>query len=186
MPKLETPRLLLLPLTRTDAPAIQRGFAKWEIVRWMSARVPWPYPEDGAATFLDEIVLPAMSRGEAWHWSIRPREAPDLLIGVISLREEAGDNRGFWLDTAWQGRGLTTEASNAVTDFWFEGLGKAVLRAPKAVGNLPSRRISEKQGMRVVARFQQQMVSGPQEVELWEITRDEWLATRSEKTTPTN
>ena len=178
MQALETSRLILLPLTKDDAPAIQLAFAKWDIVRWMNNTVPWPYPKDGATTFLDDIVLPAMRNGEAWHWSIRPKEQPDRLIGVISLQDQADDNRGFWLDLEWQGRGLMTEASDAVTDFWFEVLGKTVLRAPKAVENRPSRRISEKQGMRVVSSFLQQMVSGLHEVELWEIGRDEWRAFR--------
>ena len=45
-----------------------------------------------------------------------------------------------------------TEASDAVTDFWFNTLKFPVLRVPKAIANTASRRISEKQGMRVIAR----------------------------------
>ena len=37
-----------------------------------------------------------------------------------------------------------TEAVIAVNDYWFDVLGFAVLRAPKAVLNVASRRISEK------------------------------------------
>ena len=44
-----------------------------------------------------------------------------------------------------------SEAVDAVTDYWFNTLGFPVLRAPKAVANAASRRISEKQGMRLVA-----------------------------------
>lgn len=67
-----------------------------------------------------------------------------------------------------------SEASDSVTDFWFETLGKKALRVPKAADNPASRRISEKQGMRVVSRLQKQLVSGVHDVELWEIDRDEW------------
>ncbi|TCM18969.1 acetyltransferase (GNAT) family protein [Novosphingobium sp. PhB165] len=67
-----------------------------------------------------------------------------------------------------------TEASNTVTDFWFETLGRDVLRVPKAVHNHASRRISEKQGMRVVSCFQKPLLSGVHDMELWEIGRDEW------------
>jgi len=178
MHPLETPRLLLVPLRIDDAPTIQRVFPQWEIVRWLSDKVPWPYPEDGADVFLREIVLPAITKGEAWHWSIRPKAQPDHLIGIISLTDQPDDNRGFWLDPAWQGQGLMTEACAAVTDVWFVALGKPTLRVPKASANLASRRISEKQGMRVIARFEQRLVSGVQEVELWEIGRDEWQAGR--------
>ena len=45
-----------------------------------------------------------------------------------------------------------TEAVSAVNDYWFDVLGFRVLRAPKAVENSASRRMSEKTGMRVIAR----------------------------------
>jgi hypothetical protein len=38
-----------------------------------------------------------MKEGTAWHWSIKPVEAPDRLIGIISLMDEPDNNRGFWL-----------------------------------------------------------------------------------------
>jgi RimJ/RimL family protein N-acetyltransferase len=177
---ISTPRLWLQPLTIEDAPAIQRAFPHWEVVRWMDAAVPWPYPADGAEGYLTHVALPAMAAGKAWHWSLRPREDADRLIGLVSLMDQPDDNRGFWLDTAWQGRGLMTEASDAVTDFWFESLDKDVLRVPKAVANPASRRISEKRGMRVISRFAKTLVSGVHDVELWEITREEWRARRGQ------
>lgn len=174
MIKLSTDRLLLKPLSIDDACAIQNTFPQWEIVRWMDGAIPWPYPEDGALQFVTQIALPAMMAGTAWHWSIRPREEPHHLIGAITLQDNDDNNRGFWLDPSWQGRGLMTEASDAVTEYWFQVLGKEVLRVPKAVDNPPSRRISEKRGMRVVERMHKQLVSGMHAVELWEITREEW------------
>gem|GEM_PF-4771929 len=50
-PTLETARLALRPVEMADAPAIQRLFPQWEIVRHLNAGVPWPYPEDGAESF---------------------------------------------------------------------------------------------------------------------------------------
>ncbi|MCB8823436.1 GNAT family N-acetyltransferase [Microvirga rosea] len=52
----------------------------------------------------------------------------------------------------WQGQGLMSEASSAVTDFWFETLGRPVLQVPKAIANERSRRISERQAMRIIER----------------------------------
>jgi ribosomal-protein-alanine N-acetyltransferase len=96
------------------------------------------------------------------------------LIGVISLMDEPDDNRGFWLDSQWHGQGLMSEASEAVTDYWFETLARPLLRAPKTVANEPSRRISEHSGMRVVRTEDRDYVSGRFPAEIWEITRDEW------------
>ena len=44
-----------------------------------------------------------------------------------------------------------SEATEIVTDYWFNILKFSVLRVPKAIVNTASRRISEKHGMRVVA-----------------------------------
>ena len=68
------------------------------------------------------------------------------------------------------------EASDAVTDYWFDVLGKTVLHIPKAAANIPSRRISERSGMRVVETIERDYVCGRLPAEVWEITRDEWHA----------
>ena len=153
---------------------MQALFPQWKVVRYLARHVPWPYPADGALTYIRDVALPAMRKGVEWHWSIRRKDAPDPLIGVISLMDEPGNNRGFWLDPAWQGHGLMSEAAEAVTKFWFETLGRPVLHAPKAAANVRSRRISERSGMRLTARVERDYVSGRLPAEIWEITRDEW------------
>jgi [ribosomal protein S5]-alanine N-acetyltransferase len=111
IPTITTSRLILRPLDLTDVDAVQALFPRWEIVRFLATHVPWPYPTDGALTFIRDVVLPAMRQGTEWHWSIRPKPTPEQLIGVISLRDKPDDNRGFWLDSNWHGQGLMTEAS---------------------------------------------------------------------------
>ena len=174
IPTLTTARLILRPLELADADAVQALFPRWEIVRYLANHVPWPYPPDGALTYIRDQALPAVQRGSEWHWTIRRESAPERLIGVIGLTDKPGDNRGFWLDPAWQGQGLMTEASTAVTDYWFETLERPVLRAPKAVANVASRRISERGGMRLIEITERDFVSGRLPAEIWEITRQEW------------
>jgi RimJ/RimL family protein N-acetyltransferase len=176
---LETSRLLLAPLELADAEQTQRLFPKWEVVKFMTTQIPWPYPADGAFTYYRDVALPAMERGEAWHWTLRLRSSPEDHVGVIGLVAKDGyAARGFWLGLPWQGQGLMTEAVVAVNDYCFDVLGFAALQAPKAVMNLSSRRISEKTGMRVVAREERDYVSGRFPSETWEITADEWRAKR--------
>ena len=50
------------------------------------------------------------------------------MIGAISLRRGESDNRGFWLGLPWHRQGLMTEASDIVTDYWFDVLEEPVLR----------------------------------------------------------
>jgi [ribosomal protein S5]-alanine N-acetyltransferase len=179
---LETPRLWLRPLQLADAEQVQRIFPQWEIVRYLANKVPWPYPPDGAHKYIRDIALPAEARGEAWHWTLRLKTAPQHIIGSIDLRKGATENRGFWLVPEWQGQGLMTEACHEVTDFWFGVLNFPVLRAPKAILNAASRRISEKQGMRIIATQERDYVSGRLPSEIWELTAEEWHARKHAKT----
>jgi RimJ/RimL family protein N-acetyltransferase len=175
---LETKRLILRPLEMADAEQVQPLFAQWEVVRLLNGRVPWPFPADGVANYYRESALPGMERGEEWHWTLREKDHPETMIGAIGLFRQEGNNRGFWLGLPWQGKGLMTEAVVAVTEFWFEELGFEVLRAPKAIENAASRRISEKLGMRAIETKESDYVSGRLPTEVWEITAEEWRAWR--------
>jgi len=177
-PILETKRLWLQPLQISDSDQIQKLFPHWEIVRFLAGHVPWPYPPDGARTYLRDIALPAMERGDEWHWTLRLKSDPDHLIGCISLMKADNHNRGFWLGLPWQGQGLMSEACDAVTEYWFNVLMFPVLRAPKAIGNAASRRISVRQGMRIAGTEERQFVCGRMPSEIWEITAEEWRELR--------
>jgi RimJ/RimL family protein N-acetyltransferase len=180
-PEGQTERLLLRPLALEDAPQIQELFPHWEVVKYLANVVPWPYPEDGARRFIQEVALPAMERGEQWVWALRLRSRPEQLVGVVNLRRGDDENRGFWLGLPWHGQGLMSEACAWVNDFWFGELGFSTLRVGKAVGNSTSRRISEKQGMRLVGTREKDYVSGRLPSEIWEITAEEWRAWKARK-----
>jgi ribosomal-protein-alanine N-acetyltransferase len=178
MPDLETARLRLTPVTVADAAQTQQIFPHWEIVQYL-AGVPWPYPADGALRYYEQVVLPAMAREEEFQWVLRLKNAPERHVGAISLYPAAEENqRGFWLGLPWQRQGLMMEAVMAVNDFWFGELGRGSLRAPKAVANVGSRRISEKTGMRLTGTCEREYVSGRVRAEIWEQTAAEWIEAR--------
>jgi ribosomal-protein-alanine N-acetyltransferase len=114
---------------------VQEIFSEWEVVRYLNAIVPWPYPPDGARTFYREVALPGVERGERWEWTLRLKSAPEQILGGIGLMLSEDNNRGFWIGLPWQGQGLMSEACEAVTDFWFNRLRFPRLRVPKAVAN---------------------------------------------------
>ncbi len=179
-PVLHTPRLVLRPVRTKDAPVIQRRFPKWEVVRWLDAKVPWPYPADGAATFV-ALCLEEMTRGAKSHWAIVPRTGPADLIGMINLWPDDGSaqgQRGFWLDPEFHGQGLMTEAADRVTDYAFRKLGWPCLWLSNAQENHASRRIKEKQGARLVDLMIGQAVSGQVSQMVWLLTRQDWIARR--------
>jgi ribosomal-protein-alanine N-acetyltransferase len=177
-PELESARLLLRPLQLADAAYTQILFPHWEIVQFLNQQVPWPYPVDGAHSYYKNFALPAVERGDEWHWSLFLKSDPEQFIGSIGLFKGEENNRGFWIGLPWQRRGFASEASVIVTDFWFDVLKFERLRIPKAIANTGSRRISEIQNMRVVVRQEREFVSGRLPAEIWEITADEWHALR--------
>lgn len=179
--KLETKRLILHPLESKDHIQIQNIFPQWEIVRYLTANTPWPYPDDGTLEYINKIALPSMAEGNAWFWTIRRKDAPSIIIGMISLYEQENNNRGFWLDPQWHGNGFMTEAVQVVTDFWFNTLNRKVLRAPKSSDNIASKKISIKSGMRLIRLENKDFVSGRMLSETWEITRDEWNKNNPQK-----
>jgi ribosomal-protein-alanine N-acetyltransferase len=172
---LQTKRLFLQPLQLADAAQTQRLFPRWEILKFLNKQIQWPYPADGAFTYYRDVALPAVERGEQWHWTLRLRQSPEEHIGSIGLISKDGHaTRGFWLGLPWHGQGLMTEAAIVVNDYCFDVLGFGVLRVPKAVVNIASRRISEKTGMRVIATEERDYVSGRLPTEIWELTAAEW------------
>jgi RimJ/RimL family protein N-acetyltransferase len=176
-PVLETERLILRPIRFDDVPAVQRWFPDWELMKHLHAGMPWPYPEDGAETHMREC-LERMARGELACWAITLKGGDDALIGRIDIRPnvEARDMRGFWLARPWWGRGLMTEAAEAVTGYAFTELGWPFLYVNNAVDNARSHRIKEKQGAELVDVQPHPYMCGELLRETWIIRREAWLA----------
>lgn len=176
-PVLETARLILRPYAPSDVDAVQRIFPQWEVVRWLHAGIPWPYPDDGAAANMADC-LARTARGERHFWAITLK-GDDALRGRIDLWPfdgEKRDMRGFWLDPALQGQGLMTEAAEAVTRYAFRVLEWPFLYLTNAAANRASGRVKEKQGAVLVDVEPRQYVSGPAEGQIWRLDRDAWLA----------
>lgn len=178
-PVIETERLILRPLRAEDAPAIQRHFPHWPMVRHLLARVPWPYPQDGAATNVCES-LEKRARGEQLFWAITLKGGDDELIGRIDLRPDAGDRemRGFWLAQPFWGKGFMTEAAEAVTAYAFETLGWPYLYVTNSAANLGSRGVKMRQGFRLVETEEAHFVEGLRLKEFWLLTAETWRQQR--------
>jgi len=98
------------------------------------------------------------------------------VIGVVSLMDTPGNNRGFWIAPAWQRQGLMGEACVAVNRYWFEVLQRPLMQVPKAIDNIASQRLSIREGMRLVETGESDYVCGRLASQTWALTRDEWLS----------
>lgn len=175
IPPFETKRLILRAVVESDATAWQRNFDDYEVIRHLSAHVPWPYPKDGVLNFLKSSILPSQGR-DRWVWGIFLNDASSELIGVVDLwREGRPEHRGFWLAHKYWGQGLMTEAVEPIMDYAFDELGFDVLVFANAVGNIGSRRIKEKTGARLL-RVEPSKFVDPKytEHEIWELRKADW------------
>lgn len=176
-PVLETPRLILRPARMSDAPALQRIFPQWEVVRYLSVGVPWPYPDDGAETHLRQSTA-RVEAGQTCGWVLCLKSGADDPIGRIDFHpfQDDGEMRGFWLDPAHWGKGLMSEAADRVTDFVFRDLGWPHIVVSNAVANVASGRVKERQGATLIEVTTGKFLAGDLPKQVWRIDAADWLA----------
>ncbi len=177
-PVIQTQRLILRPLALSDAPAIQRHFNNWNIIKNLTAIVPWPYPDDGAETFIRQQLEKIAAGEEDYQWVLVVRFGDGEAIGSINFRprsDSAKGNRGFWLAEPYWNQGLMTEAVAAVNDFAFKTLGIESFYVCNAASNEASRRVKQKTGAEFVGDIELLHHSGQTKSEKWKVTRESWL-----------
>ena len=143
--RLETRRLWLRWPTARDESAIER-FASMENVAAMTASIPHPYPAGGAASFIYQARV-GNAQGSQLTFTLAPVTRPHEAIGVASLRnEERKLTLGFWLAPPCWGRGLMSEAVEALVDTTFQLTTVKTIHACARIDNRASRRVLEKCG----------------------------------------
>ena len=175
-PVLHTERLILRPIEASDVPTVQREFGRWAIIKHMTKKTPWPYPDDGAMMWYTHSILVEYEKKTASNWAITKRTDPQRLIGVISIREDTGDgHRGFWMAESEWGQGYMTEAAAAVNDWVFTHTPLGELIVYNVASNIGSRRVKQKSGAEYIHTVIQDYHCGDSDSEVWRISRDGWL-----------
>lgn len=175
IPSFETTRLLLREISLSDVSAYEQHFLDYEVVRYLSSAVPWPYPPGGIIEYLKTVILPNQGVSR-WMWGIFLKDAPSELIGCIDLWSEGRpEHRGFWLGRKFWGQGIMTEAVFPINDYAFNHLGFEKIIFSNAEGNLRSRRIKEKTGATFLGTKPSTFVDPLfTESELWELSKEQW------------
>ena len=148
LPVLETPRLRLRPRRHGDLDASLALDREPGTTRWIEG--PW---DDPAA---HEAFVRARIRGPyppgMGYWVVARREAPDEFLGWVMLIPE--DAAGPEVEIGWRllravrGRGYAPEAAAHLLAHAFAELRLERVVAEIHAGNMPSRRVAEKIGMR--------------------------------------
>ena len=166
----------------SDAPAIQRHFNNWNIVKNLASVVPWPYPDDGAETFIKQQLEKIAAGEEIYQWVLVLRSGDGEAIGNIRFIPRADNpkgNRGFWLAEPYWNQGLMTEAIAAVNDFAFQTLGIESFHVCNAASNAASRRVKQKTGAEFVGYIELPHHNGQSQAERWIVRRESWIGRAS-------
>lgn len=150
--RLETRRLWLRWPRLSDAAAIERYCANWQVARW-TARIPHPYPKGSAERFVYG-AREANSLGRDLTLVAAPIQTPTKAVGAISLERRGADRLtlGYALAPEAWGRGFATEAVGAMVKAAFALSEVAEIEASVQVENLASRRVLEKAGFTHIGR----------------------------------
>jgi RimJ/RimL family protein N-acetyltransferase len=109
-----------------------------------TARVPWPYDEQDAETFIAGI-----GRGPDSLVFTIARKADGMFLGGIGLHPEGpGFEFGYWLGVPFWGQGYATEAAHRLVTHAFADLGHDRLQAGWFADNPASGHVLAKLGAR--------------------------------------
>ena len=143
-----TERLLLRPGWAEDAPALSRAIGDEAVVRNL-ARVPWPYSLGDAESFL---ALPQLAHRP--RFLIFLRDTAELVGGIgLNGQSAAEAELGYWIVRHHWGKGIATEAGQAVVDLADASLRLPRLIASHAVDNPASGSVLGKIGFRPTGAY---------------------------------
>jgi len=143
--ELLTERLLLRTPRLEDAPAIQAIAADPRVAR-TTASIPHPYPEDGAAQFIQHVR--EIASGEQRNLAIVLRRSRDV-IGMAGYEITGSEAElAYMLSPAHWGQGYATEACRKMVAHIFEATAAAAVVARVMADNKASEAVLRKAGLR--------------------------------------
>ena len=145
---LTTERLKLREITPDDHNDLLAIWGDAETMRFY----PAPLDEDGVREWIERNLKRYKQNGHGlWAMILLDEER---LVGDCGLTYQdvegvAELEVGYHLNKAYWGRGLATEAARACMDYAFNQLGRRRITSLIRPENLPSRRVAERNGMRI-------------------------------------
>ncbi|WP_375384677.1 GNAT family N-acetyltransferase [uncultured Microbacterium sp.] len=154
---LRTARLELSIPTEADIDAIFEACQDAGIQRYTT--VPSPYERRHAEEFIP-IAAAHWADDVEQTWAVREGDTVAGMVGLYRMGKGAAE-LGYWMSPASRGRGLLTEAAQAVVDWAFADEGLALVRIEwrAVVGNIPSARVGRALGFRYEGLLRQALLS---------------------------
>lgn len=146
---LETPRLIVRRWIADDAEALHAICSDPNVMRYVGDGTPWS--REKTRQFIEDAVATEQTHGYC-RWPLVVKDA-GLLAGFCGfIPAEQGAEMGWRLASQFWGRGLATEAAEAVLKFGADSLGFRRVTATVHCENRASLRVAEKLGMSVETR----------------------------------
>jgi ribosomal-protein-alanine N-acetyltransferase len=182
LPEVWTERLHLRIAHPDEAPLLH-GYAvrnRARLEKWEATR-PGHYYELASWKSVPDEDRRQVESGEGARFRLFDRESPGKMIGVVGLRdivhrEVQSASIGYSIDALYEGKGLMTEAVEAVIQFAFEYHQLHRIEACCMPTNLGSRRVLEKLGFVNEGRLRESLrVAGRWEDHLlWGLLARDW------------
>lgn len=147
MPTLCTERLILRPMRVSDGVDMYRYARREDVTTYLL----WaPHPSIDYTKEYLKYIEARYAVGEFFDWGVIDRESGHMIgtcgFTSIDAPHNAGEI-GYVLNPEFHGRGIATEAAEAVLYFGFEIIGLHRIEAKFMQGNAASLRVMEKLGM---------------------------------------
>lgn len=147
MPRLETERLVLREIVRSDAEAMFELFGDPEVTRYNDVDTLHELREAGE---LIDFVQDRFSHKAGMRWAITLKTQEAKLIGTCGFNAWQRYNNcaeiGYDLMRRCWGQGIMTEALGAMIRFGFENMALNRIEADVTIGNDGSARVLQKLG----------------------------------------
>ncbi|GAB3108373.1 GNAT family N-acetyltransferase [Streptomyces calidiresistens] len=146
---LRTERFVLRPWRADDVGAVRAACADAETQRWLP--LPRPYTLDDAVEWCTRTAHALRESGDGLHLAVTAADTGRLL-GAIGLHRTdwrvGGAEAGWWTAPEARRRGVATEACRALGRWLLRERGFHRMEVRVATGNVASRRVALRAGLR--------------------------------------
>ncbi|MFC7292135.1 GNAT family N-acetyltransferase [Hirschia litorea] len=152
LPVLETAQLTLRPWKLDDGPAIDAHFSNYEVAK-MTGSKPYPYlPNSGFGVIASQHGK--FLRGLCYEFALICKDTQEIAggCGIFKRKPTSHYELGYWLGQKHWGKGLATEAGNAVLDWAKAALDADTFVAGHFADNPASGRVLTKLGFARVGK----------------------------------
>lgn len=145
--RIETERLVFRPYKIEDLDSVVEIMGNWEVTKWLSTNVPFPYSREDGEDFIAEAIA-QFNDGSSIRYAVADKATGRHVGGIRIFSVTAETEVGYSMHPDFWGKGLGTELLKAAIGAGFDTGIITCFIAQTAEKNIGSRRILEKVGFK--------------------------------------